>query len=62
MNQLVQRGPNDRYRINLSDEADVRYWLHAFGVSRETLHEAVDAVGVLVSDVRVFLRQRVTRS
>jgi hypothetical protein len=62
MNQVVQRGPRDRYRINLSDEDDVRYWLYALGVRRETLQEAVDTVGVLVNDVRVFLRQRVTCS
>jgi hypothetical protein len=62
MTQLVQRGPRDRYRINLSDEDDVRYWMYALGVTRETLHAAVDAVGVLVNDVRVFLGTRVTRS
>ena len=62
MSQLVQRGPRDRYRVNLSDEEDVRYWMYALGVTRETLHEAVDAVGVLVNDVRVFLGKRVTRA
>ena len=62
MNQLVQRGPRDRYRINLSDEEDVRYWTYALGVTRESLQEAVDSVGVLVNDVRVFLGKRVTRS
>lgn len=62
MIQLAQRGPRDRYRINLNDEGDVSYWMYALGVSRESLHEAVEAAGVLVNDVRVFLGQRVTRS
>ncbi|MES1173126.1 MAG: DUF3606 domain-containing protein [Myxococcales bacterium] len=62
MSQLVQRGPRDRYRINLNDEDDIRYWTYALGVSRESLQEAVDAVGVIVSDVRVFLGKRETRS
>ena len=62
MTQLAQHGPKDRYRINLGDDDDVRYWMYALGVTRESLHEAVDAVGVLVNDVRVFLGKRVTRS
>jgi len=62
MTQLVQRGPRDRYRVDLSDENDVAYWTYALGVSRETLAEAVEAVGVLVNDVRVFLGKRVTRA
>jgi Protein of unknown function (DUF3606) len=62
MTQLVQRGPRDRYRVNLNDEGDVSYWMYALGVTRETLVEAVEAVGVLVNDVRVFLGKRVTRS
>jgi Protein of unknown function (DUF3606) len=60
--QLEQGAPRDRYRINLGDEGDVRYWMYALGVSHESLQEAVDAVGVLVNDVRVFLGKRVTRS
>ena len=62
MTPQENRGPQDRYRINLSDESDVRYWTYALGVSSESLKEAVDAVGVLVNDVRVFLGKRVTRS
>ncbi len=62
MTHLEQRGPQDRYRVNLSEEQEVRYWMYALGVSRETLHEAVESVGVKVNDVRAFLGKRTTRS
>jgi hypothetical protein len=62
MSTLELQSPQDRYRINLNEERDVRYWTYVLGVSRETLLEAVEAVGVMVNDVRVFLGKRVTRS
>ena len=62
MTQVQTQSPRDRYRINMSDEREVRYWTYALGVSRETLVEAVENVGVKVNDVRVFLGKRVTRS
>jgi len=61
MTQVQTHGPRDRYRIDMSDEKELRYWLYALGVSRETLLEATEAVGVKVNDVRVFLGKRVTR-
>ncbi len=62
MTQLQTHSPRDRYRIDMSDERDVRYWIYALGVSRETLAEAIETVGVKVDDVRVFLGKRVTRA
>ena len=61
-NAQVVRSPRDRYRINMSEDHEVRYWTYALGVSKETLQAAVDEVGVMASDVRVYLGQRVTSS
>ena len=62
MDNLQVRGPKDRYRINMDDDTEVRYWMHVLGVSRETLQAAVDEVGVMTTNVRAFLGQRVTSS
>lgn len=40
-----KRGSQDRSRIALGEEYEVRYWTQKFGVSREQLEEAVRAVG-----------------
>jgi len=37
--------PQDRKRINLNEEYEVRYWTKKFGVSNEKLAEAVRDVG-----------------
>ena len=39
---LSNRGPQDRSRINMSEEHEVRYWTEALGVSREALQRAWD--------------------
>jgi hypothetical protein len=39
------RGPQDRARVNLSEEYEVRYWTEKFGVSKERLAEAVKTAG-----------------
>lgn len=41
----TNRGPQDRSRISMEQEHEVRYWTEKFGVSREALQAAVDAVG-----------------
>lgn len=38
-------GPQDRARINLSEDYEVRYWTEKFGVTREQLAEAVKKAG-----------------
>lgn len=40
-----KRGGQDRERINMSEDYEVRYWTEKFGVDRETLRGAVDRVG-----------------
>lgn len=39
------RGPQDSSRLAMGEDYEVRYWTQKFGVSREALQEAVDAVG-----------------
>lgn len=52
---LENRGGQDRLRINVREEHEVRYWTDALGVSREQLEDAVRAVGVMAADVRKHL-------
>lgn len=41
----TSRGPQDRSRIALGEDYEVRYWTDKFGVSKDQLAEAVEAVG-----------------
>lgn len=54
---LNNRGQQDRIRINVHEEHEVRYWTQEIKVSREELEEAVKAVGVMVEDVRKYLKK-----
>ena len=49
------RGPQDRARISLSEEHEVRYWTQALGVSKEQLAAAVQAVGHSADRVKAHL-------
>lgn len=50
------RGPQDSARIAMSEDYEVSYWTGKFGVSRERLQEAVDAVGNGAAAVEEYLR------
>jgi hypothetical protein len=39
------RGPQDGSRIAMGEDYEVEYWTDKFGVSRDALQKAVDAVG-----------------
>lgn len=52
---LTNRGQQDRSRINMHEEHEVRYWTQALSVSREELQRAVEQVGVSASAVREHL-------
>lgn len=41
----TERGPRDSSRIAMGEDYEVQYWTKKFGVSREELQKAVDAVG-----------------
>lgn len=54
---LQSAGPQDRSRINVHEEWEVRYWTEALGVSKEQLTELVKEVGPSVAAVRQRLQK-----
>ena len=48
---LKDRGAQDRSRVNVNEDYEVRYWTQKWGVSKEQLTAAVQKVGVSVSAV-----------
>ena len=49
------RGPQDRSRVAMEQDYEVRYWTDRFGVSKETLQAAVDEVGNSVNAIEKYL-------
>jgi hypothetical protein len=49
---LSKRGPQDRTRINLNEDYEVRYWTTTLGVSKEQLEAIVRQVGNSVEAVK----------
>jgi hypothetical protein len=56
---LQDRGPADRARVNVNEDHEVIYWTHKFKCTPEQLHAAVAKVGVMVEDVE---RELITNS
>ena len=52
MDNLTRRQQPDRSKINMHEAHEVKYWTHALGVSKETLHRVVDKVGNSAATVR----------
>ena len=52
------RGAQDRSRIAMDQEYEVRYWTEKFGVDRQRLQQAVDAVGNSADAVEQYLANR----
>lgn len=52
-----QTGGQDRARISLSEDYEVRDWSRKFGVTPEQLRAAVQAVGSLSKDVEAHLQR-----
>lgn len=49
---LKNRGPQDRSRIAMGGEHEVRYWTKHLNVTKEQLQKAVDKVGNSAAAVR----------
>lgn len=49
---LSKRGQQDRNRINVHEEHEVRYWTQELGVSRDRLEQLVKQVGPSAQAVR----------
>jgi len=52
-----KKGAQDRSRINLNEDYEVRYWMDRFGVSEAQLRAAVEKVGVSAKAVERELKQ-----
>jgi len=52
---LKLKGSQDRSRINMHEDYEVRYWTHKFGVPRHQLQDAIDKVGNSSKAVEQFL-------
>lgn len=54
----TNRGPQDRSRINLGEDYEVRYWTDKLGVSKAELEETVREVGSSADAVEKALRRK----
>jgi hypothetical protein len=54
---LKNRGPADRSRVNVHEDHEVRYWTEKWGVSEVQLVAAVRKVGVSADAVTQALRK-----
>ncbi|MDB5319515.1 MAG: hypothetical protein JWN40_1146 [Phycisphaerales bacterium] len=52
---LTNRGPQDRSRISMSEDYEVRYWTKALGVSKEELQKLVDEHGNSAAHIKEVL-------
>lgn len=52
---LQRKAPEDPTKINMNQSWEVDYWMGKFGVTKAKLQEAVNAVGVMVADVKRYL-------
>ncbi|WP_083942962.1 DUF3606 domain-containing protein [Sphingomonas soli] len=51
------RAPQDSSRIAMGEDYEVAYWTDKFGVGRDRLQEAVDAVGNGADAVEAYLKR-----
>ena len=52
---LKNKGPADRSRINVNEEWEVKYWTKTLNTTSDKLKAAVKAVGVTVDKLRNHL-------
>ena len=53
-----KRGKEDRDRINVNEDYEVRDWAKSLGVSEDELRSAVAKAGPMVKDVKAHLLLR----
>ena len=56
-NDMSNRAPSDRNRINMEEVWEVRWWCTQFGVTEDELRKAVDTVGPTPAEVELHLKQ-----
>jgi len=52
MDDLKKKGPQDRSKINMHEDYEVKYWTKELGVDKEQLQKLVDKVGNSATAVR----------
>jgi len=55
---LRNRGSADRARVNVHETWEVAHWTKEFGCTPDQLRAAVAAVGVIVDNVRAYLKKK----
>jgi hypothetical protein len=55
---LKDRGAQDRSRVNVNEDHEVRYWTQKWGVTKEQLMAAVKKAGVSVAAVAKALGKK----
>jgi hypothetical protein len=55
---LKNRGPADRSRINVNESWELKYWCKKFNCTEAQLKDAVKSVGVMVDKVRAHLKAK----
>jgi hypothetical protein len=52
MDDLKKKGSQDRSKINMNEDYQVKYWTKELGVNKEQLQKLVDKVGNSAAAVR----------
>lgn len=60
MDSLKKRTMQDRSKINMHEDFELKYWTRKLGVTREELQRTVDKVGNSAAAVRKQLASRST--
>jgi len=56
---LTNRGPRDRNRVDVNEDWELRYWSKKFGCTATELRDAVKSVGTTMADkVEAYLKQQ----
>ena len=56
---LTNRGPRDRNRVDVNEDWELRYWTKKFGCTATELRDAVKSVGTTIADkVEAYLKQQ----
>jgi hypothetical protein len=54
---LQNRSPQDRSRVSVNEEWEIRYWTKELGVTERRLRDAVKAAGTSAEKVRAWLQK-----
>ena len=58
MDSKKDTGRPDRDRINVNEDYELQDWSDKFGVTRDELKNALQAVGPMAKDVEAYLRKK----